>query len=1492
MPANISFISTAASASQTAESAVPAHSTALSESAPLAAEILHNAPASLEHSLNEAKEMTAVPERDIPKETLDKRNEETDETLAGRDLASALERNDAKTAGLAAEKLEGRTENAALQNMVKQAKLCKAESAGHSAETDGTAETQREKNTASPAENQKAPLSVQSKQAEQAEESAAQTEQLQDPAVITPNRELKDIPDTIGTESEDCIHDLNISLETLDILIKLESGGLGPQHLSLDKMHELNTKLEQLIDMPLAHENDEESYHSMLKASLMEKSVQLANCIASREHLNERLDDLEKLRNAETDREQGMEALANLALAWQNGKKQTELMVSLANGDPQAFQEIAEGAGARIGIVGADLDRFEKEFAETSAVLLKRFLPADFHTENEKKEDGMHTLHETLAWLSRFCLRAGERPENVLDKLMQGLSWTKSAGHRKTLLGILSSAMESAAEAQAKNEFDAAKCSEILSYVDMIFQGVYPEHAETALELKKLLLPDHEDQVNLQHQCLIAGRHLMNLIISDQASSQKTRGVALDRTFRGMGSASARSILLTPSAVAELKTRISIPDLNYHIAHVALLQKKAAEAGLIAITAEELKTIGAKEWYDKLGLDEDAALYAKNLEGQLDNELHMDALQRACDLFMQGFRGTNDVSEAVSRLEKHSALTKSPKAGRREHHLYESSPAYLARLALDRQIINLAGLLRPEDRFAEGDDAMNFDGNAIDAAMNRQTNALYQNLLGSESLQELRQAARTVKTKQQDLVNKASEFKLHANNMKTLAQSASELIRLRTEQTALSKNFGAMELDKALIQKTWPHRRAGRMNVCNTVLEIEKQCKELDLTPETADISQYGEIQKLLDSLQGINPRTLARSRHFKDKTPDLETVLELMLPRARALNFFEGPPTSATPLKTEAEEILRQIRVIRSDIKHERQKIDSILKSLKKQLGKNNIRQLQQTITAGLYKVFAESQKPAAAFSVHDPETMQAVYDQLRAWGLPVQSEFTDSLIKLTLASATLGNGTLNIKKLKHDALNDKLEFAGKENIKAEMQKTGLQENKFLTMPKRKEALQKQRELINSTLLSDERRRTEGIRLLMREASKPGSGFVYDRTRGMAVDTGRVFNPASSPTQLVHKINIGHPLTARLRLMLNDSLTVCNTGGGSYQVIIKGGLASSIGSTIKTAIPGSPVMINVGANIRNKNDQGLALGFANANDCENFLNIFMHPKKEGFSGQSALSALTAATQIRFIDGNAVSSDLSLGIVTSLFQESLGNLAVVGGAMAGLGLGGELTRQTEQNSMGETTTFSMRGKLSVTAAAFAGAISNATAIITPKTTKAKSLMLDITQRFKLTSGPKGLMPSSCAETECPVMALKNRLARRMLLPSAVRRQMDENPAFSSALENLINKMPPSASLVIHRALKPSVLEDVRKLFIQARMSTSNTEQDSILKKAHTLLASLDSYTPTHLSVKNAAPSAISRNWSPGLGAFQYVRNTSFARFQTSDPLAIPLPQAE
>ena len=1493
----------------------PAHLAGTSQpeqnAAPIAQEVLRDAPPSLERSLDEAKEMATVPERDVPEATLVQRNEETSETLAGRDLAAAVARDDATAAHDAAAKLEGRAFTPQLHGLLEQAKVCGGVASDGTTMTSTTVGSGKTEGApiSSPSDiptssESPAPLAsdtsktVPGSPTGTAGSGSVSSPVATDSEVRTETGAPLDGPqdDTVVDESSDIpleerIRELDVPEELFVMLRDFKPGPLGDQRMTINQLRAREARLAELLDAAPTGEGDTESYDAILKARLMETRIQLSNAIESRTHLEARIADLNRLLHDETaGKTHSMDALADLSLAWRNGREQTQAMERMAAGDPQALQNAAEGLSLGIGVVGEDLEVLERTLVETAATLLRRFQPP---------ENAL--THDTLRDLARLSLHAGQRPEVMLDMLQQGMTWVTSAGHRDTLVRVLTAGV--AGITKQVGLANPAGRAEMLRYVDMVFQGAYPEYADTALELKKLLLPGHEQEVELQHQCTVASRHLLSLLLAGEGPSGKTRADALERTFHGMETASARSYLLTPNLVNSLSQKVDIPDFNYHLAHVVLLQKHAIDAGLLPLTGEGAALASnVREWCQALGLDARVVDYAERLHLDLNDAKvgarYQRELQRACDHFVRGFRGETEVSEAGRLVIKRAKLTGTSGAARREHSLYESSPDYLARLALDHHIVNLTGLIRPEERFVQGDNAMTLDGAAVDAAMARQADALYKSLLGDESPEDARARVEGKAQKQREFLSDLQRFEDHAGTMRTLAHSTGEAVRLRAAAGRDEKLVKAMEQDRALLQTTWPHRRAGRMNVCKTVLDIESLYKELSALPENASAAERADLQRqmdeLLKQLHGVSPFTLGHSFRRRNDTPDLETVLQLMLPRARALQFFEARIYVNGLPSTRAKETLRRISQARSEISQLQKGIDKSVKALSKQIGKDNIRQIQQMIAAGLYKVFVESQQPMAVFSINDPQTERAVRDQLRTWGLPVDASLTNQFIKLTLASLTAADGTLDAKMLRREAGLTHLDFAGKASAKTMKQE--LRDEGVGRLAARRQT----RDFINNTLLSDERRRAEGVRALMRDASLPGSGFVYDRARGMVMDTGAIFLPTSSPTSLVNLVDLSHPLSVRLRLMHDNSLTVCNMGNGCYQVMLKGGFAASIGATMKIAIPGTSRKAVVGGNVGSKNEHGLALTFSSARDCEAFLNVFMRPDSGvhlNSPKRPESSVLLAATQIRFIDGRTVSADVSVGLTASLFQKALGHGVVASGSgTITLGLAGEVTRQVEQNAWGETTSFSVKGRAALSAATSIGLVHGTTMLNSRKSAAAQAMALDFDQRFKVATGPQGLLPSCCSEMECQVGPLKagitQDIARLLLLPDTVRERMNQDPAFCSAFEKLVRGLPPTARITVHSDLKPSVLEAARGLFIKARMATDETSRNDALQKAHALLASLDSYTPTRLSIKNVTPANIAKNWSPGLGAFQYARNTSLARFSAGAPLVIPLPQAE
>ena len=112
----------------------------------------------------------------------------------------------------------------------------------------------------------------------------------------------------------------------------------------------------------------------------------------------------------------------------------------------------------------------------------------------------------------------------------------------------------------------------------------------------------------------------------------------------------------------------------------------------------------------------------------------------------------------------------------------------------------------------------------------------------------------------------------------------------------------------------------------------------------------------------------------------------------------------------------------------------------------------------------------------------------------------------------------------------------------------------------------------------------------------------------------------------------------------------------------------------------------------------------------------------------------------------------------------------------------------------------------------------------------------------------------------------------------------------SELDDVLNGLPRTARLVVHRKIKPAVLARARQLMVDARLATTEEQSKAKLDAAHRLLARFDSYTPDKLIVKNAGPHKLGQGWSPGFAMLQMSRRGTVTSLNSSPALEIRLPE--
>jgi hypothetical protein len=333
-----------------------------------------------------------------------------------------------------------------------------------------------------------------------------------------------------------------------------------------------------------------------------------------------------------------------------------------------------------------------------------------------------------------------------------------------------------------------------------------------------------------------------------------------------------------------------------------------------------------------------------------------------------------------------------------------------------------------------------------------------------------------------------------------------------------------------------------------------------------------------------------------------------------------------------------------------------------------------------------------------------------------------------------------------------------------------------------------------------------------------------------------------------------------------------------------------------------------VGGNLSGSHGEGIALTFTSRADTEAFLRAFMDPESglhpeplaeatTGTFGGTHIGGRTSsspdarrgdgydpavwlkASQIRFVTDNSVSMDFSVGLMHGLLTNIPLPPALSVSGTLNFTAQGSLTSSVEQNHHGETATFSLKGRITGVESVSAGILGDGGTKLygSPKSTQKAIRTMDVEQRFKLVTGEEGIMPGTCMETELPLSGADSRLVRALFLPPGMAGRVNDNPEFAERFNSFLHGLPPSSRLTVRYALKPAVLADVRERFLQARLAEPS-RRDALLRQVHALLEDTDSYEAASLQVKGRKPTALSKNWSPGLGHVQYKRETSFAQF--------------
>ena len=1024
-----------------------------------------------------------------------------------------------------------------------------------------------------------------------------------------------------------------------------------------------------------------------------------------------------------------------------------------------------------------------------------------------------------------------------------------------------------------------------LQFVDMLFQGAYPERADTALLLKQAVAsPENRDGVVYQHE-LVQSLHVIQRDILDAVRIPGARGQGNGRTGvieRAAGGVSARSFLLTPDLVKALGDRgkVDIPDLNYHIAHVALLQAAAGSYGLlngandVRADHDPLQIDDFRAWCATLGLDSETIDYASDIAARLeDPDTEAGAAARlieAGERFNKGLKGAATLDRAGKLVANTASMATHRSSERHIHAMYQTNPEFLAREVLDKHIVNLTGLIDVNERLDLNEAGLELDYDKIDAAMLEQAQKLKGNSAdgvdGEEIQRTLQDALNERAATLHGLRGKRGRFITSAKTLSDFAKAVKECLELRAKNAERRDARQEAKAEKALLKFAWPHQRRERDAVCRDVVRLAEILHKLD--GDNTDLTVLNatghtlveERDNLLARLADVDSRTMRHTAKAVGgglPAPEafIEKVLPTLLPRAKAVLYFADG---------DAKEDQKAIRDDLYAFEQQQQKVFSLAGKAERVFGADIIRRLETTVVAAMLKSFLDGGADAAMFNVRNPATFDAIKGQLKDWGLDADQGIMKGLVPMVLGNMTTAKGSINMARLRQESKKVGLSLAGKTALGEKAKE--LRDDGKSRLAARREASR----ITSGGEVLHEAFRKEGVRGLMAGVARPGQGFVYDRTRGVVLDSGTVFSVTDS--KLVAKANLSSPLTAKLEVLHGNSLAVVNLGNGAYQVLLKGRTAVNVAVGLGISLPHG-FSAKAGAGVGGDHSQGVALRFSGMEDCRAFLDAFMD-SESGLADKARNRSLwLRAAQIRFINGSEISGNASLALTHTLFAQKLSasQSATISGT-ASLAFSGKVNQTLEENTHGETAVFERAGTARVGLAVTTGVMNAEKHTMSNINPLARSagFSFDMLQRFKVSTGSKGLMPDTCMELECA--RGDEHVLHRLdsLLPEEVRTRISSEPALLDSVQRALKKAPPTARVVAHYDLKPGLLEELRSRFVEARHAGVD-KQEEILKAIHDRLASRESYEPTRLSVRLNRPAPISKSYSPGVGGIKLVR---------------------
>ena len=1240
---------------------------------------------------------------------------------------------------------------------------------------------------------------------------------------------------------------LERSAETVEHLLSANDGIIGDQTRTtaemeksveaLDKALEARASAEEapVDDSPVVSTEACEDYalvtaarredHTLGVRRVMDESLQKLDDALRIADPEERLEELEGIGSRIQDSAIAESAAEVLASDSAEPQEQFAALLALRNSDH---------------VLGSDLTKLQNRWE----ALVTNELRERLGTYGVAGDVKSAFSKEAVTALVHSASAAGVSPSQVFEAMLQGVDMPgRSPSLSADLLKVLMSHLVSADHTTTAGRMETCRM------IDMVFQGGYPERADSALVLKQALTGSHPEEASMQHSLLLAHQKLASQLLDAQPGKGLQQKAALERA--SMPGWSMRSFMLTPeivSALVKAAPKTEVNDVNFRIANLAVLEMEAVKAGVAPLNQDSAGRVqDARAWCESLGLDEGFAKYAGEVQAALEaggDEAAklMGRLTGAAADFGKGFEGEAGLLKTEGLIRRQAGRYDAKHAD----NVFRNAPGYLAGKALNTLVANLSGLIFADDRLTNPADGLAVDGEAIEGAMRARMALLQSGLEGREKLNAMDRF-------QKDLVQGVATFRKNADVLSRLARNADERVEFRSQKADIAARRAEHKANMNGIGFSWPHSRPERREAARTVLEFARLKAEVDRMPEGAERTETLErLQGLREKLAGCDPVKLVSASSRCDRIPADEVILKEMLPRAQALAYFDkrvegksGSDANADMLKS----VKASLRLDKLSAQDWAMRI-----GFKFKMGRKNMKEIAAAASAAVLKVYVESNDAREAFSLRHADAAERVAGQLRAWGIDPNDAVLSPIIRREIDRMTLPDGTLNPSVLAKMADDTKVRFAGKEVTSA--WKDELKEANVGFFARRR--------AVKAEISPQQAIRREGVARLMDGASQPGGSVGISFERGFTADTAATYKPWSRPGR-ASSTNLLMPISARFSVMRNDSLAVTNKGDG-FEVLIKGGLAASIGASVALSLGHARVAL--GADGGSSSAKGVAFSFSSRANAERFLEAVMTPKSDLTNRKSENydpSVWLNASDIRLVTERGVSGNVSAMALADLVP-ALGAGSVLAFAGGGVKLAGGVERSQSINAHGEVNTYRQRGTVTVSASLLKADTAGLTV----------SGSIHYVKELQLVTNEGGVSPQTNCTTKLSVGAGLNRLElfKHAFTAAEATEMARRDDQFAGRLQHFLGNLKPGSNVIVRRGLKPEVLKTVQNELIAARQGAP-ADRKAAIAKVNDLLGRVDSYRPERLTVVDNEASKLSRTHSPGIAFMQALSRSTY-----------------